>query len=192
MMHVVEPLTVKSSDNVHDIAEDNGAMKGSRLWLFCAYGIYFGPLSLVDVKLMDVVESLLVCVNSSKNVDLAATNDSRVSIARLRRGSIRPVDLIPVIRKETVLKDIVHGVVPVPTTKYEHRVLEDDSRVAEAIQRLDTFALDLFPLVLAVLDAALVHVTESLLPVIAAVNEETAIPKDHCVVCPLARHLSTL
>ena len=72
-------------------------MEGSRLGLLSSDGIYFGPLSLVDVKLMDVVEPLLVCVNSSENINLAATNNGRVSITRLRRGTICPVDLVPVI-----------------------------------------------------------------------------------------------
>ena len=64
--------------------------------------------------------------------------------------------------------------------------------MAEAIERLNTLALDFFPLVLAVLDAAFVHVSKPFLTIIATVHEEAAVPKDHGMVRALTWHFSTL
>lgn len=126
-MHVIQPLAVKTSYYVHDIAVDNGAMKRPWLGLLGSYCLYLGPLSLVYIELMDVIKPLLVCIHATKNVNLACTDDSGVSVARLRRRAVCPVYLVPVIREETVLKDVVHCIVAIPTSKDEHRILEHDS-----------------------------------------------------------------
>ena len=97
MMHVVKPLAIKSPDYIHDIAKDYRAMECPWLGLFCPNSVYLGPLTLINIKLMDVVESLLISVYSAKYINLTATDNSRVTIAGLRRRAIRPVDLIPVI-----------------------------------------------------------------------------------------------
>ena len=73
MVHVVQPLTVETTNDVHNVAKDNRAMEGPWLRLLCAYCFYLRPLSLIDIKLVDVVEPLLIRVNSTKNVDLART-----------------------------------------------------------------------------------------------------------------------
>lgn len=64
--------------------------------------------------------------------------------------------------------------------------------MAKAIKGLDTFALYLFPFVLLVLNAAFVHVTESLFAVIATIHIESAIPENDCVISSLTWHLSAL
>ena len=72
MIHVIETLAIKASNNVHYVAEDDGSMEGSWLWLLLADCLDLGPLSLVYIELMDVVEPLLVGVNSTENVDLVS------------------------------------------------------------------------------------------------------------------------
>lgn len=133
MVHIVKTLTIEPSYNVHNVAEDNRSVESPRLRLLCTNCVNLSPLSLINVELMDVVESLLVCVNSSKNVNLAPTNNCRVPIPWLRRRTVGPVNLVPVIGQETVLEDIVHSIVAVPTTKYKHRVLENNRGVTEPV-----------------------------------------------------------
>jgi len=82
--------------------------------------------------------------------------------------------------------------VAVPSSEDEHGVLEDYCGVAEPVERLDAFALDFFPFVFLILDAALIHVTKPLLTVVPSIHEETAIPQHHRMVCPLAGTNSAL
>ena len=96
-MHVIQPLTVETTYYIHDVAVDYGAMESPWLGLLGSYRLNLGPLSLVYVELMDVIEPLLVCINATKNVNLASADDSRVSVTRLRRRAICPVYFVPVI-----------------------------------------------------------------------------------------------
>ena len=75
---------------------------------------------------MNIVESLLVCVYSAKYINVAAAYDCRMSISRLRRRSIRSVNLVPIVGQETILEDIVHCVMTVPSAKDEHAILVHD------------------------------------------------------------------
>ena len=68
------------------------------------------------------------------------------------------------------MKDVVHGVVSVPSTKNEHRILIHYGRMAEAIQGLDSFALDFLPFVFLILYATLKEVTESLLAIVSTIH----------------------
>ena len=96
-MHVIQPLTVETTYYIHDVAVDYGAMESPWLGLLGSYRLNLGPLSLVYVELMDVIEPLLVCINATKNVNLACADDSGVSVMRLRRRAICPVYFVPVI-----------------------------------------------------------------------------------------------
>lgn len=96
-MHVIQPLTVETSYYVHDIAVDDGAMESPWLRLLGSYRLYLGPLSLVYIELMDVIEPLLVCIHATKNVNLACADDSGVSVARLRGRAVCSVYFVPVI-----------------------------------------------------------------------------------------------
>lgn len=62
----------------------------------------------------------------------------------------------------------------------------------KSVQRLNAFTLNLFPLVLLVLDAALEHVSESFLAIVASVDVDAAIPEHHGVISSLAGHVTTL
>jgi hypothetical protein len=84
-MHVVETLAIESSNYVHNIAEDDRSVKSSWLGLFCAHSFNLGPLSLVDVKLVNIVKPLLVRVNSTKDINLAPAYDGRVPVPWLWR-----------------------------------------------------------------------------------------------------------
>lgn len=73
-MHVVQSLAIKASYYVHNVTEYYRAVESP--WLRrISYGVYFGPLSLIYVELMDVIEPLLICVYSSKDVDVATAYD---------------------------------------------------------------------------------------------------------------------
>jgi hypothetical protein len=48
-------------------------VESSGLWCI-ANGVYFHPFALIDIKLVYVVESLLVGIHTSKNVDVAAAD----------------------------------------------------------------------------------------------------------------------
>jgi hypothetical protein len=102
------------------------------------------------------------------------------------------VNFIPVIGEETVLEDIVHSVMAVPASKDEHGILKDHGRVTKAIQRLDAVTFDFFPLVLLILDAALVHVSKPLFAIIASVHKHAAVPKYYSVVSSLTWCLARL
>lgn len=102
------------------------------------------------------------------------------------------MDFVPVITEKTVLENIIHGVMPIPTSKNEHGILKHDGGLAKSVEGLDSLALYLFPFVLFVFDAAFVHVAESLFAVVASVNEESTIPKDYSVIGPLAGHVTAL
>ena len=58
--------------------------------------------------------------------------------------------------------------------------------MTKSIQWLDSFVFNVLPLILFVLDAALVHVTKPLLSIIASIYEQPAIPQYHSVVSSLA------
>ena len=190
-MHIIQSLSIEPSYDVHYIAEYDWSVECSRLWCI-ANGIYFHPFALIDIKLVYVVESLLVGIHTSKNVDVAATDYGWMAISRLRWWAIGPVNFIPVIGEETVLEDIVHSVMAVPASKDEHRILKDHSRVTKAIQRLDAVTFDFFPLVLLILDAALVHISKPLFAIIASVHKHAAIPKYYGVVSSLTWCLTRL
>ena len=76
MIHVIETLAIKASNNIHYVAENDGSVESSWLWLLLANCIDLGPLSLVYIELMDVVKPLLVGVNSTENVDLVSAYHS--------------------------------------------------------------------------------------------------------------------
>ena len=83
-MHIVQSLTIEPSDDIHNVAENDGPVEGSGLRRLTIY-IHFCPLSLVDIKLVNVIETLLIGIDSSKNVYIASTDNSRMPIPRLRR-----------------------------------------------------------------------------------------------------------
>ena len=167
-------------------------MESSRLGLLLANCFDLCPFTLVNVKLVNVIESLLIGVNSSKYVDLISTYYCGVSISRLRRRTVCTMNFIPVIGQETVLENIIHSIMAIPASKDKHGVLKDYSRMSKPVERLYSVTLYLFPLVLLILDAALVHVSKSLLAIIAAVNKQSTIPEHHSMISPLTWHLTGL
>lgn len=191
MVHVIQPLAVEASDNIHDVVENNRAMESSGLRRF-ATRFDFRPFPLLDVELVDIVKPLLICVDATKNVDVASADDGGMSVSWLGLRPISPMDLIPVITEKTILENIIHSVVPIPTTKNKHGILKHDGGLSETVEGLDSFTLYFFPFVLFVFDAAFVHVAESLFAIIASVNEESTVPKNYSVIGPLAGHVTTL
>lgn len=83
MVHIVQSLSVEASDNIHDVVENYGAVEGSWLRRLAA-GFNFRPFSLLYVELVDVVESLLICVDTTEDIDVASANDGGMSVSWLR------------------------------------------------------------------------------------------------------------
>lgn len=119
MVHVIEALAVEAANDVHYVFEYNGPMECSRLWRVASC-INFCEPTLLNVKLMDVVKSLLVGIDATENVNIAAANHGRVSVTRLRWRSICSMNLIPIIGQKTILENVVHGVMAIPATEDEH------------------------------------------------------------------------
>ena len=151
-------------------------MESSWLRLLTTYTFNFSPFSLVNIKLMNVIEPLLISIYSAKYVNLIAANDCWVTVPGLWRWSISSMNFVPVIRQETVLEYVVHRIMPIPTSEDKHWVLENDGWMPKSIQRLDSVALNFFPFVLFVFNATFVHISESFLSVVSSVDEETSIP----------------
>lgn len=121
-MHIIQSLSIKSAYNKHKIFEDYSSMKCS--WLRCFSScFYLYKFSLFYVKLVNIIKSLLVCINSSKNVNITSTNTSRMPISRLRRRTVCSMNFIPIIRKKTILKNIIHCFMTIPSAKNKHRIL---------------------------------------------------------------------
>jgi hypothetical protein len=97
MVHVIESLAIKPSNDVHNIAENNRTMKSSWLRLLLARGLNFCPFSLINIELVNVIESLLVGIYTTKDVDLVAANHSGVTIPGLWWRPICSMYLIPII-----------------------------------------------------------------------------------------------
>lgn len=95
-MHVIESLAIKSTDDIHHVFEDDSPMESTRLRLLTRR-FYPGESSLLNVELMDIVESLLIRVNSSKDEDVGTTDDGGMSVSWLRCGTVWSVDFVPVI-----------------------------------------------------------------------------------------------
>ena len=107
-------------------------MKGSGLgWITGA--IDFNPFPLIYIELVDIVESLLICVYSSKYVDVASTYYGWVTVSGLRGWAIGSVDFVPVVWKETVLENVIHCIMAVPATEDKHWILKNYCGMAESV-----------------------------------------------------------
>ena len=95
-MHIIQSLPVEPSNNVHQVLEDDGSVERSRLWRVSRrVDLHESPL--VNIKLVDVIKSLLVCIDSSKDVDVAAADHRGVPVSGLGWRTIGTMDLVPVI-----------------------------------------------------------------------------------------------
>ena len=83
-MHIVESLAIEASYDIHNVLVDDGTVESARLRLL-SRRLELGESPLLNVKLVDIVEALLVGVNAAKYVDVAPADDSRVPVPGLRR-----------------------------------------------------------------------------------------------------------
>ena len=81
-MHIVQTLSIETTNYVHDVLEYYCSMERSRLRRVPSCVDFHEP-PLFNIKLVDIVESLLICVNSAKNVYVATTYDGRVPVPGL-------------------------------------------------------------------------------------------------------------
>lgn len=102
------------------------------------------------------------------------------------------MDLVPVVGQETVLEDVIHRVMTVPSAENEHRVLENNCGMSKSVEGLISFTFNLLPFVLLVFDATLVHVSKPFFAVITAINVKPSVPKNNCVVSSLAWTFTSL
>lgn len=98
----------------------------------------------------------------------------------------------PKVRKEAVLKDVVHCIVAVPAANNEHKLFANDRRMAEAIQRQSPLRLNPSPRVLMIAEFELVKVVVARFAIVAPKNIHAAFPEHRCVVCPWRRMLRAL
>lgn len=118
-MHIIQSLSIKSSNNKHNIFENNSSMESS--WLRSLPSCFnLHKFSLFNIELVNIIKPLLIGIYSSKNVYVTSTNTSRMSVPRLWRRSVRPMNFVPIIGKKTILKNVIHGFMAVPSTKNEH------------------------------------------------------------------------
>lgn len=145
------------------------------------------PLSGLYFIGKEVVESLLVSVDSSEDEDCVAQQNRCVSVTRFRSHSFQSADLEPKLRRETVLVDVVHRVVTVPPSNHEHRIVTDNGSMSESIQRLSSSCLDLFPFKLLAFQCAAPEVVEARTPIVAREDVHRSFVKDYCVISSWSR-----
>ena len=97
-MHVVKPCTIKSTDDVHDISKNYSSVESSRLWILPIFVcLDFTPLSLVEIVRGNVVETSLVCINTTKYNHALVAHNSSVSVTRRWFYSTDFSDFVPVL-----------------------------------------------------------------------------------------------
>ena len=131
-MHIIQSLSIKTANYKHNIFKNYSSMECSRL-RFLSSSFNLHKFSLFYIKLVNIIKSLLICINSSKYINIASTNTCRMSISRLRRRAICSMYFIPIIRKKTILENIIHCFMTIPTTKNKHRILINNCWVTKSI-----------------------------------------------------------
>ena len=154
MVQIIQPGSIKATNNIHDIVKDNLLVecpllrRGPRC-------IYSTPFSILNFIAKKIIETLLGSVNSTKYKDCFLHDDSLVSIARFRSDAFESPYFEPKIRWKAVLINVIHCIVPIPAANDKHGVVADDCCMTEAIQRLRPRSLDLLPLIFLFLQSAL-------------------------------------
>ena len=150
----------------------------------------FAPFARLDLIAEQVIEALLVRVHAAKDEDGLVHDHGRVSVARFRTHTLKASDLEPEVRRETVLVDIVHGVMAIPASDHEHRVVADDGSVSEPIQRLRPVRRDLLPLVLLLFESAFPEIIIPGTAIVARKHIQRAVVKNDGMIGPWTRLLS--
>ena len=110
---------------------------------------------------------MLAGIDTSEDENCRVHDDRRVTVAGFGPDTFQPTDFKPELRGEAVLVNVVHSIVAIPSANDKHRVVTDNSRMAEPIQRLSTCSLDLLPFELFVLQSAPPKIVEALSPVVS-------------------------
>lgn len=98
MVHVVQSLPVKASNNVHYVSKNNSSVESSGLRVLpSAICLNLRPLSLLELVSEDVVIPNLAGVNATKYNHALVTRYSSVSVPRLRSYSPNSFDFVPVL-----------------------------------------------------------------------------------------------
>ena len=161
-------------------------MEGSLL-RHCSFCFYFCPFPRLDFIAEEVIKPLLACVNTAKDEDSVFQGDSAVSIPWFGANAFQPSDLEPKFGWKTILIDVIHSVVAVPTTNDEHGILTNNCSVAKSIKRLRSFSINLLPLIFLTFECALPEVVISNAPIIPCEHIDRSIVQHDSVVSPLSR-----
>ncbi len=127
--------------------------------------------SLFNVKLMNITEPMLVSINSSEYINVTPTDYTWMSITWLGGRAISSMNFIPIIWQKTILKNIVHSIMTIPTPKNEHGILIYNSWMSKPLQRLNTLTENFLPFIFFVFDAAFMQVSESGLTIITTIDK---------------------
>ena len=131
-MHIIQSLSIKTSNNIHNIFKNNSSVECS--WLRSISSCFnLQKLSLLYIKLVNIIKSLLIGINSSKNVNIASAYTSWMPISWLWRRSVCSMYFVPIVGKKTVLKNIIHCFMPVPSSKNKHWILIHDCWMTKSI-----------------------------------------------------------
>ena len=146
MVQIIESRTVKSTDYVHYIVKNYWLMEGALLRnRACCFN--FTPFAIFNFVAKQIIESLLVYVDATKNKYRFIHYDGRVPIARLRSDTFKTSNFEPKVWWEAILVNVVHCVMAIPSTDHEHRIAANDSCVTKSVQWLCAFGLNRFPFV---------------------------------------------
>ena len=145
-------------------------MKSSWLWSISSSFNYLKS-SLFNIKLMNITESMLICINSSEYINITPTDHAWMSVSWLWGRAISSMNFIPIIWQKTILEYIIHSIVPIPTSKNEHRILINNSWMSKPLQRLNAFTLNFFPLIFSIFYAAFMQISVSSFPIIPSIDK---------------------
>ena len=170
------------------------------------------PLSLIEFISINIIKSkkmkfchlpMLISVNTTEHDHHVSALSGSVSIPWRWFGSLRFFNFVPKVRNYidkkcisftyAVLIDVVHCIMPVPATKYIHKVFVDHSWVTESIKGLSSLTFNFFPFKWSFFKVALVQVIKPIASIVASENVNVSFVYDHRMICSfwgvLSHHL---
>mmetsp|Transcript_117160 Transcript_117160/g.373175 ORF Transcript_117160/g.373175 Transcript_117160/m.373175 type:complete len:390 (-) Transcript_117160:445-1614(-) len=172
---VVQATPVEAAEDVHQAVVDNRLVEGACRRLK-GRRVHLRPHAVGEVVLVEVWESILRLVNAAEGEHCIAAYHRCVAIACPRSCAVRG-QLDPHIRRDVVLHEFLHGIVPVPTSEDVHGVPVDDGGVPETAPGCGA-ARGIHVAPTAVSQMQLAEVVEPVVPVEAAENQH-GVPEEH-------------
>mmetsp|Transcript_31439 Transcript_31439/g.73429 ORF Transcript_31439/g.73429 Transcript_31439/m.73429 type:complete len:303 (+) Transcript_31439:950-1858(+) len=117
-VHVVQATSVEPTQDVHVSLMYDRLVKRPGRWLNSS-GVHLCPIALREVVLVEVGKPVLRLVYTTKGEHRVSTDHCCVTVACPRRLTTK-LQLNPHIGRSIVLKQLLQGLVPVPTSKHVH------------------------------------------------------------------------